>query len=103
MYIEKAKTDMLNAQHYGKIIENMEYGERHNSQNNISDEQLVLMGFDKSYSELVKFIPRIPLQEQYVSCDFATYGKCPSCMETVTNGIGGKDVKCRHCGQLLKW
>ena len=103
MYIEKAKEDMNNAEHYGKLIERIENGEVCHVKRTISDEHLELMGFDRPYNELVKFVPRRPIGISYVSCDFATYGKCPNCRETVMDGMGHKDEKCRHCGQILQW
>ena len=94
---------MKNAEHYGKIIERIENGDGCRAQRTIFDEHLESMGFDKSYNELVKFVPRRPTDARYISCDFATYGKCPNCGERVRDGMGGTDEKCRHCGQLLKW
>ena len=82
MYIEKAKEDIRNAEHYGKLIERIENGDNCRAQRNILDEDFELMGFDKPYSELVKFVPRRPEDQSYAGCDFATYGKCPSCGST---------------------
>ena len=103
MYIEKAKEDIKNAEHYGKLIEKIENGDVCRVQRNILDKDLITMGFDKPYNELVKFVPRRPIDQSYAACDFTTYGKCPNCGENVRDGIGGKDEKCRSCGQLLKW
>lgn len=94
MYINDAKACIGAAEHYGSLIVKTDY---------VDDSILKAMGFDKSYGELIKFVPRKPTHQEYVSCDFATYGDCPNCGKTVTDGIGGKDEKCRHCGQLLKW
>ena len=102
MYIEDAKACIGAAEHYGKIIE--ETVNVYNGQTcDIPDDMLEKMGFDKPYNELVKFVPRRPTNTQYASCDFATYGKCPNCRESVRDGMGGTDEKCGNCGQLLKW
>lgn len=103
MYIKKAEEDIKNAEHYGKIIERIENGDRCRVGRTIYDSHLECMGFDKPYNELLKFISIEPLWQSYSGCNFATYGKCPNCMETVENGMGYKDEKCRNCGQLLKW
>jgi hypothetical protein len=103
MYMKQAKEDMKNAEHYGKIIEKIEYGDRCSVKRTICDEQLELMGFDRPYNELVKFIPREPLNQSYAPCDFTTYGKCPNCGESVQDCMGNKDEKCRKCYQMLKW
>lgn len=102
IYIEKAKEDMKNAEHYGKLIEKIENGDNCRVQRTIFDEQLKLMGFDNSYNELVKFVPRRPINTSYAPCDFTTYGKCPSCGRTVQDGIDYTTEKC-GCGQILKW
>lgn len=103
IYIEKAKEDINNAEHYGKIVENIECGDSCRIKRTIFDEHLELMGFDKPYNELVKFVPRIPINKRYASVDFATYGLCPHCGATVKDGMGGKDETCGSCGQVLKW
>jgi hypothetical protein len=94
MYIEDAKACIGTAEHYGELIAKtarygcvpVVYG--------ISDNVLKEMGFDKSYNELVKFVPRKPTHQEYAPCDFATYGDCPNCGKTVMDGMGGKDEKC---------
>ncbi len=103
MYIKQAKEDMKNAEHYGKIIEKIEYGDRCRVQRTISDEHLESMGFDRPYNKLVKFVPREPVNQSYAPCDFTTYAKCPNCGGSVQNGMGHKDEKCGNCDQLLKW
>ena len=103
LYIENAKKDMEKAEHFGKVIEYIASGKILKAERVITDKVLESMGFDKPYKELVKFIPCKPLNTQYVSCDFATYGKCPNCGGSVRDGMGGKDEKCKSCGQLLKW
>lgn len=98
LYIDDAKykagRDIKSAKHYGTLI---------GKTNNISDNTLKEMGFNKTYKELIKLVPSKPVNQSYASCDFATYGKCPSCGERVMNGMGHTDEKCRNCGQLLKW
>jgi hypothetical protein len=103
MYIKQAKEDMENADHYGKIIEKIEYGDRCSVKRTIRNKELESMGFDRPYEQLVKFIPREPLNQSYAPCDFTTYAKCPNCGGGVQNGMGHKDEKCRNCEQLLKW
>ena len=103
MYIKQAREDMNNAEHYGKIIEKIEYGDRCRVKRTIGDNELKLMGFDKPYTTLVKFIPRKPLNEKYVDYDFTTYAECPNCGKSVVNGIGSRDEKCKNCEQLLNW
>lgn len=102
MYIEFAKTKVDNAEHFGNIISNTvsNYDSRVKA---ISNDVLKEMGFDKTYHELVKFVPRKPSDKRYVSVNFETIGKCPNCGEKVVNGMGGRDDKCGSCGQLLEW
>lgn len=102
-YIEEAKRAIENAEHFGKIIESINRGDFFCKPREIYDDHLELMGFDKPYSELVKFIPMKPVDTQYASCDFTTYGKCPNCGGSVQDGMGHRDEKCKKCGQLLKW
>lgn len=94
---EAAKDAIKNAKNFGEIIkDSLTYN------NPLSDEVLKQIGFTESYKELVKYVPRKPLDPRYVSCDFATYAKCPNCNQTVQDGIGFKQEKC-CCGQMLKW
>ena len=102
MYIENAKAHIGAAEHYGNLIAKT-VSSYSGKTNDIPNNILKKMGFDKTYDELVKFVPRKPIDTQYASCDFATYGKCPSCGRGVQNGIGFAEEKCRKCGQLLKW
>lgn len=102
MYIEDAKTCIGAAKHYGNIIaETVNSYSRET--NDIPNDILKKMGFDKTYDELVKFVPIKPINTQYAPYDFTTYGKCPTCSGSVQDGIGHKDEKCSKCGQLLKW
>lgn len=95
-YINNANKDMDNAKHYGNIIERLLVDETYNGR------VLKEMGFEKSFEELVKYIPRKPLDQSYAGCDFCTYAMCPTCGERVQDGLGHTDEKCK-CGQLLKW
>lgn len=104
MYIEAAKGRIKTAEHYGNLIEKTvktyTFG---NDISPISDDVLIEMGFDKPYNELVKFVPRKPINTSYAGRDFTTYGKCPNCGGSVQDGMCGSDKKCRKCGQILKW
>lgn len=100
-YIKKAQEDIKNAKNFTEIIVKAEWADSRGLKK-ISDAQLKAMGFDKSYNELVKFIPRKPTCQRYASCDFATYGNCPNCGKRVRDGMGYTDKKC-ICGQMLKW
>ena len=100
-YIKKAKTDLEKSYHFGELIKRMEKADSYDKKI-INDKQLKDMGYDKSFKELVKYIPRKPRDTHYIVCDFATHGKCPTCGEKVVDGIGHKDGKCK-CGQLLDW
>ena len=66
------------------------------------DDILKKMGFTEPYEELKKYVPLKPIGQQYASCDFTTYGKCPTCGKTVQDGMGFRQEKC-SCGQRLKW
>ena len=101
LFVQEAKDtadyEIKNAKNFGGIIEELLYRKYKES-----DEWLKHIGFTESYDDLVKYVPRYPKSTEYVSCNFATYGKCPSCGGTVQNGIGFKQEKCK-CGQRLKW
>jgi len=103
LYIENANKDMEKALHFGELIKCMESGKRLKAERIITDKTIKSMGFNAPYNELVKFIAREPLDEQYAPCDFTSYAKCPNCNNTVRNGMGWVDEKCGKCGQLLKW
>lgn len=87
-----------NILNFGKLIETSIEFRTH-----ISDEQLKEMGSDKTFLELMKFVPRKPINKQYVPVNFETQGKCPNCGGFVVNGMGGMDQQCKKCGQILKW
>lgn len=95
-YISEAKRDMDNSKHYGNIIERLLIGNTYNRG------LLKEIGFEQSFEELAKYIPRKPLDQSYAGCDFCTYAKCPACGGMVQDGLGHTDEKCK-CGQLLKW
>jgi hypothetical protein len=97
IYVSEAEEDIKNAENFGGIIK-----ELLNKSNESSDDFLKLIGFNEPYKELVKYVPRRPVDSHYVSCDFTTYAKCPNCNKTVQDGIGFKEEKC-GCGQMLKW
>ena len=107
IYIDRAKRDMARAMenvgHYANIIKNIEYGKQCEKEGYATNEELKLMGFDKTYDELIKYIPREPIDRFYFGRDFTEYGKCPSCGNNVENCMGRADEKCRKCGQLLEW
>lgn len=67
------------------------------------DDTLKEMGFDKTYDELVRFVPRRPTNTGYSDHDCTMYGKCPSCGNVVQNGMGFTQEQCSKCGQILKW
>ncbi len=103
MYIEEAKACIGAAeQHYGNIISNT-VNKYTGVANSISDITLKEMGFNQTYDELINLIPRKPLDTEYIAINFETVGKCPNCRERVVDGIGGRDEKCRSCGQMLEW
>lgn len=89
---EESKKNLDSIQNFGKLIEKQK----------VTEEQLKEMGSDKSLSELLKFVPRKPLNTQYIPVNFETQGTCPSCGKFVANGMGGTDKKC-SCGQILLW
>ena len=69
----------------------------------ISDEQLKEMGYDKTYEEMMKHIPKRVEQCSYSGRDCTTYGKCPTCGASVQDGIGLTNEQCPKCGQILDW
>lgn len=93
LYIKMAKDEMDNAKHYGVLVEN----------GWVNDAQLKAMGSDKTFAELIKYVPCKPVNKKYVHCDFTTYASCPSCGNRVQDCMGRADEKCEECGQLLKW
>lgn len=91
----RAKEAIANAESYGHIIAELspQYAEA-------NDKCLSQMGFTEPYSELVKYVPRRVINQEYH--DFTTFGNCPSCGKGVQNCMGHGPKKC-DCGQMLKW
>ena len=94
LYIEDAKFHMFSAKNCGELIARAY---------RVNDDVLKEMGFTSPYNELVKYVPRKPVNQSYAPCDFTTYGDCPNCGGEVRDGMGHRDDKCRSCGQMLKW
>ena len=69
----------------------------------VTDKELKEMGSDKTFAELLKYLPLEPKHQQYAPINFATYGKCPTCEETVQDGMGLTHHQCPKCNQRLKW
>ena len=69
----------------------------------VSDEQLKSMGYEKTYEEMCKYIPKRVVNSRYYGRDCTSYGKCPTCGAPVQDGIGGTDKVCKKCNQVLKW
>lgn len=44
-----------------------------------------------------------PLNQEYISVNFETQGKCPNCGERVVDGYSRIDKICPNCGAKLKW
>jgi hypothetical protein len=90
-----AKKEIKEAKSFGNIIAELypQYAEA-------NDKCLSQMGFTEPYSELVKYVPRRVINQEYH--DFTTFGNCPSCGKGVQNCMGHGPKKC-DCGQMLKW
>lgn len=90
-----AKKNIKEAKSFGNIIAELspQYAEA-------NDKCLSQMGFTEPYSELVKYVPRRVINQEYH--DFTTFGNCPSCGKGVQNCMGNGPKKC-DCGQMLKW
>lgn len=97
IYVLEAEEDIKSAENFGGIIK-----ELLNKNKEACDDFLKQIGFNEPYNELVKYVPRKPLNSRYAPCDFTTYANCPNCQKTVQDGIGFKQKKC-DCGQMLKW
>ena len=69
----------------------------------VSDEDLKAMGYEKTYNEMLKYIPKRVTNSSYYGRDCTTYGRCPTCDAPVQNGMGGTDKVCRQCNQVLEW
>lgn len=85
--------DKDNIKNFGELIK----------MKNVSNEQLKEMGSDKTFEELIKFVPCKPLNSQYIPINFETQGKCPSCGAFVVNGMQKTDKQCKKCGQMIEW
>ena len=103
MHIEEAKVHMENAEHFSNLIKRTVGSGYEEKLNKISNNILEKMGFDKTYDELLIFVPRKPKNTSYYGRDCTTYGNCPNCGVVVSSGMGGTDEKCRKCGQMLNW
>lgn len=69
----------------------------------VTDEQLKEMGCDKTYDEMLRYIPKEVRNKSYCDRDCTHYGFCPNCGRTVQNGMAGTDEVCKKCGQALEW
>ncbi len=69
----------------------------------VSDDQLKSMGYEKTYEEMCKYIPKKVTNTSYYGRDCTTYGNCPTCDASVQDGIGHTDKVCRKCNQVLQW
>lgn len=69
----------------------------------ITNKQLKAMGYDKTYEEMMKYIPKRVERCGYSGRDCTTYGKCPTCGTSVQDGIGFTEEQCPKCGQMLDW
>ena len=103
MYIEDAKACIGAAEHFSNLIKRTVSSGFEETLNRISDNVLNEMGFDKTYDELLRFVPRKVKNESYCGHDCTSYAKCPNCGSGVQDGMGGTDKQCRSCGQILKW
>ena len=69
----------------------------------VTDDQLKSMGYEKTYEEMCKYIPKRVINTSYSGRDCTTYGNCPTCDAPVQNGMGCTDKVCRKCNQILQW
>lgn len=101
LFVEEAKEEaegaIQGAKNFGAIIEELLYRDSKHQ-----DEWLQYIGFTEPYENLVKYVPREPLDKNYVHHDFTTYGKCPSCGNRVCVVMADEEEQC-SCGQRLKW
>ena len=101
-YIEEAKrnaeNDIKEAKSFGKIIEDIRPD--YFAKGIKVDDVLKEMGFDKPYNELILYVPKKPIHQEYH--DFTTYGICPNCEKRVSVCMDGGIKKC-DCGQMLDW
>lgn len=97
-----AKEAIRNAKHSGEIVAMLEKNTINPTSSSSKDGLLKQVGFTDTFNELVKYVPRKPLNKRYIPINFETVGKCPNCGKNVYDGIAFKDEKC-DCGQLLNW
>lgn len=69
----------------------------------LSDKQLHSMGYEKTYDEMIKYIPKEVIKKTYYGRDCTIYGHCPTCDENVENGMFKIDKECPKCKQVLIW
>lgn len=107
MYVQRAKMEaekeLKEAKQSSEIIKDIIPTHKYYKSEEEIDKILNKIGFERTYRDLIKYIPQKPLNQRYIHNDFATYAHCPNCDMRVINSIGGKDEKCKYCGQMLKW
>lgn len=69
----------------------------------VSDADLKSMGYQKTYDEMLRYIPKKVIGASYSSRDCETIAHCPSCKRLVVDGMSGTDRVCPDCHQVLEW
>ena len=69
----------------------------------VSDEDLRSMGYDKTYAEMTKYIPKRVINSSYSSRDCMSFAHCPVCNTVVVDGMGTTTHVCPECNQRLEW